>query len=311
MNISQLKSDAAQSLHRASFSPHRLALIHTGIALAASLILTILNYILTHQIGNTAGLAGIGTRTVLSTVQSVLSVLLMAALPFWELGFTRAAVLYARQEEVTFKVLPEGFRRLGPALRLTVIRILFVGMIGFFCLQFATVLYILSPLSDGLMTQMEALMEGGQLATADPAVLDALLPSLYPVYILAGVLLIALLIPVFYRFRLADMAIMDDAPGALAALRLSGHAMKGKAFSYFKLDLSFWWYYLLAAASSALAYGDVLLAWLKVPANETVSYFFFYVLSLVCQLLLAWRFAPTVQTTYATAYLQLRAMDNA
>lgn len=310
MNISQLKSTAADSLSRAAYCPRRLILLHTGAALGASVLLTVLNFILSRSLGAATGLAAIDKRTMLVTAQSVLSLLLTLALPFWELGFTRASLLLARQEAATPKTLLEGFRRFGPALRLMLLRGLFVGMLGFFCLQIASVLYVFSPFGQGLMTQMEQLLESDLLATSDPAALEALLPSLMPMYILAGVLLIGLLIPLFYRFRLADLAIMDDRTGALAALQLSAKAMKGKALPFFKLDLSFWWYYLLMALAAAVAYGDVALSWLNVPINADVSYFLFYGLSIFLQLFIAWRFTATVQTTYATAYLTLREMQN-
>lgn len=302
MNIPQLKSTTAG---RISGSARRLALLHSGVALGASFVLTVINFLLSKPLAQTGGLSGIGTRVILTSVQSIMALLLTVAMPFWDLGFVHGTVRLAKEEPAGAKDLLEGFRRLGPALRLMLLRALFVGALAFFCIQAVSTVYLFSPFSGGLMEQMEAILTEEMLASGDMSNLEALLPSLYPVYIISGMVLIALLIPLFYRFRLADTAIMDGAPGALAALRHSAKAMKGNAFSFFKLDLSFWWYYLLLALSVALAYGDVALEWLKVPVNETVAYFGFYALSIIGQLLLAWRCAATVHTTYAAAYLEL------
>ncbi len=308
MNIPQLKSATTGRISR---SARHLALLHSGIALGASALLTVMSFLLSKPLAQTGGLSGIGTRTMLTSIQSVLALVLTIAMPFWDMGFIHTTVRLAKGEPAGTKNLLEGFRRFFPVLRLMLLRMMFVGMLAFFCLQIVSTVYLLSPLSNGLMAQMEALLTEEMLSASDHAALEALLPSLYPVYIFAGVVLIALLIPLFYRFRLADMAIMDSAPGALAALRQSGKAMKGNALAFFKLDLSFWWYYLLFALAAAIAYGDVALAWLKVPIDETVAYFGFYALSIAAQLLLAWRCAATVHTTYAEAYLTLGAMHNA
>ena len=72
-NRQKLKRDAQRSLDGASYSPGKLMLIHTGVSASLALLLAVLNHVLELQIDDTAGLSGVGLRTVLQTAQSVLS----------------------------------------------------------------------------------------------------------------------------------------------------------------------------------------------------------------------------------------------
>ena len=114
----KLKQQTLQQLSEASYDPKRLALIHAGVALACSLVLTVINYLLSGGIAGTGGLDGIRTRTILMSAQSVLSLVLTVGMPFWEYGFVAAAMGYARKEQVGPRDLTRGFRQFGPLLRL-------------------------------------------------------------------------------------------------------------------------------------------------------------------------------------------------
>ena len=72
MDIRNLKSTAADRVSTASYPPRRLALIHTGAAVILSLLLTLVNYLLVGGMEDTGGLAGIGTRSILATAQTML-----------------------------------------------------------------------------------------------------------------------------------------------------------------------------------------------------------------------------------------------
>ena len=309
MNITELKRRSAQILNADRGNLSRLTLIHTGILLGVSAVVFLISYLLSRQIDSTGGLSGIGMRTTLSAAQTMLTLALAAATPFWDMGYYRTVLLTARNEVPTAETLPEGFRRFGPVLRLLILRLALVLGIGFACLQAASILFMMSPWSLRTLEAMENLMgqmDPAQLQAMDPAALTALLPTMIPIYVLFAALLCVVLIPMLYRLRLADFAIMDTAPGARAAFRESGARMRGNRFQFFKLDLSFWWYYGLQLLAASVAYGDLLTAWLDLPINQDVAYFGFYFLSLVCQLLLAWKFAPGVMTTYAAAYEELK-----
>ncbi len=298
MEIKQLKSRARQILP--ANAPH-LTLMHTAIALGASLLVTVISFLLSRQLNNTGGLAGIGSRSLLTTAQTVLTTGITLLLPFWNLGYTYTALGFSRGEPGNPADLAEGFRRFRPAFRMLLLRTLLTVGIVFACLQVASILFILSPLSNRTMEMMDQLLaQTDPTQLQDPAVMEALAMTMLPAYLLSGALFLAVGVPLLYRFRLTDFAIMDKATGGRDAFRVSLTAMKNRRLAFFRLDLSFWWYYLLQAAAAMVAYGDFLL-----PINGDVAFFLCCGASLAAQLLITWRFAPQIQTTYATAYREL------
>lgn len=305
MNITDLKRRSAQILSTDGGNLRRLTLIHTGITLGISAVVTVISFLLSRQIETTGGLSGIGTRTVLSFAQTLLTVLVSLLLPFWDIGYQRAALLTVRGMHPTGYDLPEGFRRFMPVMRLFLLRLALITAVCFACLQAASILFMMSPWSLRTLETMDQLlleMDPAQLQTMDLETAMKMLPTLIPVYVLWAVLMIPALFFVVYRLRLANFAIMDTAIGARAAFRESGKRLRGKLFAFLKLDLSFWWYLALQLAVSAVAYGDLLAQWLHLALNQDAAYFIFYFASLVLQLLVAWLFAPRVQTAYAVAY---------
>ena len=299
-----LKAAAEQALSKASYDPRLLAVIHTGVALGVSLVLTLISYFLTRQIDSTGGLAGMGTRSVLSTAQAMLSIGSAVIMPFWEIGFIAAAIRMARQQSATPDTLLSGFRRLGPVLRLNLLRALIIGLISFACLQVSSVIFIMTPLSIPIMEATEALMAQGA-PVIDEALIQSLIPHILPVYGIFGVLFCVIAIPVLYRFRMADFAIMDLEPaGALRALGASHKMMRYNRLSLFKIDLQFWWFYALQIFGVALCYGDEILpaVGIRLPFSGDTAFFLFLGIYLIFQLALAWFAQSRVQTTYACVY---------
>ena len=305
MNIPTLKQTALDRLSAAPGDPRRLALLHTGAAVALSLLATVVNYLLTQQMESTGGLSGIPLRSALSFAQSMLLLATTALMPFWEHGFYRTALQLSRGEPATPATLLTGFRRFGVVLRLLLLQTVLTVAITIACLQASTILYMLTPWSDLTMETAEQLLATG--GALDEAAINQMMQTLYPVYIILAVLLGALLIPMLYRFRLSNWAVMDDTPGALRAMKLSAYWMHRNRWQLCKLDLSFWWYYALLGVASVFAYGDLLLPRLGIALNADVAFFGSYLLSAAVQLIVAWRFAPQVQTTYALAYQAFRA----
>ena len=56
MDIQNIKQRTARCLSGATYSPRRLALLHTGIALAGSLVLMIVSYLLSRQMAGTVAI---------------------------------------------------------------------------------------------------------------------------------------------------------------------------------------------------------------------------------------------------------------
>ena len=73
-----------------------LALLHTGVTVGVAFAIMLLQYVLAEGIGNTGGLSGMATRSILETIQLVLQWANTILLPFWSLGFMYVALLSAR-----------------------------------------------------------------------------------------------------------------------------------------------------------------------------------------------------------------------
>lgn len=311
MALRTMRTAAAASLEKTNYDPKKLAAIHTGVALTVGLLMTVINFLIDGSISQTSGLSQLGNRAVLSTIQSVLSMAVMLALPFWEIGFLRAAMGMARSENVGLRDLTEGFRRMGPVARLYLLQFGLYLVVGFACMQVAGILFSFTPFLDSSLESMEAVLEQasttGQVALTE-ADIAALLPALIPMYVIMLILFAVVAIPLFYRFRMASFAIMDDAPGARAAMAASARMMRGNRLSLFKVDLQFWWFYGTQLLIAVVAYADVILPamGISLPVSADVMFFLTCVVHVVLQLLLAWQYSAHVQTTYAHCYDTLK-----
>lgn len=308
LHVPRLKQDTANALSQAVYDPRRLALLHSGIALGASLILTIVSFVLSRQVGNTGGLAGIGTRTVLQSAQTVLQLVLTMAMPFWEVGFLFCAMSMARGRQTAPADFTQGFRRFGAFLRLFLLQVGVYLLIGMLVIQVASVIFMVTPFAEPMLQLIHTLSQDAaflQTGMPSEALMEQMMQAAVPAYIILGIVFLVAAIPVFYRLRLSRYILLEeDHPGALAALVRSNRYMKGNCVAFFKLDLSFWWYYLLQGLCGAIAYADVLLPALGIglPFDGDVAFFLFYGVYVATNLVLAWRVRSSVETTYAMAY---------
>ena len=309
MDIKALKSGADLSLSVAGYNPKKLALIHTGAALLFSLVLTVLQFVLNRGIASTGGLSGIGLRTILSTAQMVLSTAALFLLPFWEIGFSRASLLMASGGTATPTTLLEGFRRIMPIMRLFLLQFALYMGLTLISSNIASMVFMLTPFSAGLNEAIAPLATDPEMleqALVSNEFMMQLLPHLIPMYVILAIILAVLAIPLFYRFRMAQFAIMDEPQiGALAAMKISAVAMRNNRMNLFRLDLHFWWFYAAQILIALIGWLDQLLpmAGIALPINPDVSFFLFYALHIALSLLLAWQYTARVQTTYAHFYL--------
>lgn len=313
LNSQSLKETAASRLSRACCNPRLLTLIHTGVSLAAALLVAAVSFILEQKIGTTGGLSGIGLRSALTTAQSFLQLLLTVLTPFWEIGIVFAAIGLARQRAVRPESLTAGFRRFGPVLRLKLLLLFLCSLLAMPCMYVSAMIFSMTPLSADFQAMMLPILEqaaaAGQISQLDPAATEGMLEAIQPMIPIFIVVFLGVLLPLMYRLRLAEYIIMDDAScRALPALIASWQMTRGQAMALLRLDLSFWWFYLLQALTLALAYGDRLLSLLGVslPISDGGVYFLFYGLYALAELALYWRFGSFLYTTYALAYDTLR-----
>ncbi len=118
MDIRQLKDLAREKVAGSRFDAKKLALLFTGAAVALSLAITLISFLLSRQMESAVGIGGIDTRTVLSAAQLLVFIGGAVATPFWNLGYTRAALDTVRDGSAQPRTLLEGFRLFFPAVRL-------------------------------------------------------------------------------------------------------------------------------------------------------------------------------------------------
>lgn len=246
-NIPTLKADAALALQKGR-EPRKVILAFAGIMTLVAAGLTVLSFWLGQQISNTGGLSNLGTRTMLSTAQMVLPLVQMVVLMSLELGYQHAMLRISRRQYADETDLKVGFRKFFPLLRLTLLQAVLYFAIGFLTYQVAMLFYMFSPWAGQLTDLILPLMEGG-MADSAAVMSDAFLaqaaPLVIPMFLVWGALFLAGMIPVSYRLRFAQYALLDDSRGrALAAMNASVRMTRGNCKKIFKLDLSFWWYYL-------------------------------------------------------------------
>lgn len=310
----ELKSQSRQCLANASYSPKKLILIHTGAALLLSFLLTVADYLLEQQIGSTGGLSGIGSRSVLTTMQTILLLAQTVLLPFWQMGYVFVSLKLSREETTSPWDLCEGFRCFGPVLRLNLLKIVVFVAIAFVSFNIANTVFFLTPFAAPIMETLGPILYDPS-AMNDPVALQNALSlvteeMIAPLIIIMAIVYLAISLPVFYRFRMASYFLLDnDQPRALASIINSWKMMRHQCINMLKLDVSFWWFYSLEILIGLVCYGDVILQWLGVPLpfSADAGYFLFLGLYLISQLALyLWR-KNEVEVTYTCAYNFLKS----
>ena len=305
----QLREDAGRQLSKAR-EPQKIVLIYTAILIGTSAVSTIAQYLLGSGISQTGGLRNLGLRSMLSTVSNILPIAQYIILLCLGLGFAAAALRIARGQFASPKTLKAGFERFWPLAKCTLLQSLILLAVGFGSFYLAMAIYMFSPFSEGFFTIITPLLADESILSTGIPVLDeatslALMDQMWPMFIIFGILFLALAIPVTYRYRLVNYLIIDrPGIGAFAALRESSALMKGNKRRFFRLDLGFWWYYVLLSLASVVCYGDLVLAMLGIslPMSSTVSYFLFYALFLAADFGIYWFNLNRVEVTYALAY---------
>lgn len=299
-----LKAHAATALQNTSYNPHRLLLIHTGVTTVFSLALYLLTFWLDHQISQTSGISGIGTRAIWETAQTILSLANLLLLPFWDLGLLFSALCMARGQEFGVSSLLEGFRRILPLAVSKLLQGLLLAGGMILGMYLGILAFSLTPLAAPLYEAMAPYMEMETVdymaLYADKAITDNMIPCLP--FALAGSAIFAL--PMFYKLRMMDYLVLDRRTGGLRALFGSFAMMRKNRWKLAKVDLSFWWFYLLEGLVLTVGYGDWILSLLNVDLGmeAEVAGILFYAGALLLQLgLYAWK-KPLVATTYAQFY---------
>ncbi len=283
-DIRELKNTAFRRLAEAR-DGKKILLTYSLISVLSALLVTVITYGLNLQVNQLGGLGNMGTRSLLSTISSVLPMVLNLALMCLELGFLAAMIRIGRGMYTSVQTLRAGMPRFWAMIRanLLIYSMIFALSMGAFYL--ATVIFALLPASNALVDLMMPLV-----TAADPAAavlesgMDAQLTNaMVPLMVIFGIVALIMVLPMTYQYRMANYVLMHDPrAGALRALRESKMMMRGNRLELFKIDLSLWWYYGVGFLASAVCYGDWILEqfgiYLQIP--DWAGYFLFYLLFL-------------------------------
>lgn len=307
LNGKKIIAQARERLKGVNTRP--LALLHTGVTVGAAFVIMLLQYLLAEGIGNTGGLSGMGMRSVLETAQLVLQWANTLLLPFWSLGFFYVALLWAREAQADKRDLLAGFHRVGPYLGLMLNRAILTILVLVVSINISSVIYMMTPAADRILELAESFGNTDQmydyLYSLDMEQIMVLLRSMIPMMVIGCVLASVLLIPLLYRFRMAEYVILDQKGiRGIGAMILSAALLRRRRWQLFKLDLRFWWYYGLKILCAVLMdFGPLL------PIEGDFAYIVTYALYLVALFGVEVCFRPRVETAYACAYEQLKEMN--
>ena len=302
-----LKDQARTILSQTAPDYRKTVLFHEGITMAALLVVQLLSMLLNSFAGDTGGLDGIGTRSLLGTVISVLSTGTSILMPFWAMGIVFTSIRVSRREPVENGMLAEGFRRFGLVLRyylLLVVVYIAIIMAGSYIV---TILASFLPTPESMQISIDSLTPeqlNDPYALLASFPLEDLLALLIPILLITLVVIGALSVYVGLRLYALQYLVMDhDCPGVVAAAGVSNRITKGNLWKLLKLNLSFWWYYLLQFAASGIVYGGYLFT--DLPVSQDVADLLFYLLYIGVTLAISWWAGAYVHVTHACAYNQL------
>ena len=308
----KLKNAALEALHQSVYPPYRLMLLYAGISAGLLLLFSSIDFFLQLQIEQTSGLGGIGLRSVLSTISTILTQGVNLAMPFFAIGYLSVSLQMARRQSFSGSTLLDGFRNIGPVFRLMLLKYLLFFLPAMVCFYPAMMIFLMTPFSSNLTQVITPLLSETadlQALLESEAVLAAVEESVLPAILIFLGLYLLVCIPIFYRLRLADLALMEDPKaGAMAAIRKSFALTRRNCSRLLKMDLSYWWYYLLTVIITVIAYGDMLAPYfgISLPMDAQTAFFAFYIVYLLAQFALRMWAMNRVQVSYVLLYDDLK-----
>ena len=314
-NTREIKEAACRRLADAE-QAKRIAAIYAGITLGLSALVALAGFVLDLQVSQTTGLSGMGRRTILSSIQSVLPYVSALVTMCVELGYQASMLRVARGQYVSPQTLRLGFDRFWLLLRCVLLEGLLLFGVIFGGVYLASILFMFTPWSRQVTELIAPMIENVTLLNPeiamDEALYGQLMQAMLPAVVICMIVAAVLAIPVLFRLRMVRYVIIDKPGiGAMAALRESRKMMKGKCLKLFKLDVRLWWYYAGSLGASLLCYGDVLLgmAGVTFPWSGTVSYYLFFALYLAAQFAVYYFLRNPAEVSYVIAYDSIRPKE--
>ena len=281
LNIRELKARAAALTAEHRSAARLLVLWYCGVTAVLTLGSNGLNLYLDSQIVSTGGLSGIGLRSILQTIQEILTLVNQFFGPFWSAGFLLAMMGMVRGYAPHPRTLVEGFRRFFTVLGHMAFRFLLMVVTAITAVNLSAALFSLTPLGQRFSQEMTQVMSDPNFILPSGAVNMELIPQ--ELMLEAGLPLTGLVMALFgllylyicYPFRLSMYLMLRQPMGAIRAHFESLRLMRGHKWSMLKLDLSWWYYYLLTVLIGVVGYLDLImgLLGLPLPMDETVMFF--------------------------------------
>lgn len=307
LNPRDLRKKAETALRRGR-EPKKLIYTYAGITLAISLGVYLANLLLNQQISGIGGLSNLGTRAIFETIQQLLPVLAVFFSLCLDFGFLGGLLRISRGQYADHTDLKAGFQKFWPLFRLVLLESLLYFAVVFLAMQLASILFLLTPWAEPLITVLLPIYESGTMMPDEAMVMDAIVPMI-PLLIFTGVVIIIMLLPVMFRLRMAFFCLLDDPKGrAMAAMRESNRMMRRRFVQMLKIDLNLWLYYAATAVIYLVLYADLILVLLEIPApmDATVFALVLFLISSAIQFAVQVFLRPTAEITYLKVYDSLR-----
>ncbi len=307
-NTKRIQKVAAHRMEN-TVGEKKIAAIYAGASIGVNLLVALVGYVLGLQIDQSGGLSKMGLRSVLSALQTMIPIVQTLVMMCLEMGYVAAMLRISRSQYTSPYTLRLGFDRFWVLLRQQAILSMFYVGIAMAAVYLSSMIYALTPLSRPAMEMLAPLLSETSVLNSeivvDEALYAQLVSTMWPAFVIMGLMVVALYIPVSFRFRMAGYVLIDKpGMGAMETLRQSRAMMRGNYWNLFKLDLQLWWYYAASFLITLVCYGDQILPMLGVelPFSPDVSYFLFYGLYWVLQFVLIYFLRGRVEVCYALAY---------
>ena len=295
-----LKKKASNRLQSGN-DPKKVVLVYAGIVALSSLVVTVVQDLLDSQISQTGGIQNIGTRSMLTTADTVLTIAQLLLVMCLTLGYTGSMLRIARGQYASPNSLKAGGERIWVLLRTRLLQMLIMTAASFALCFLVVNVCLLTPLSNRVIAVMGTVSAEELLSNG--LALIALYSAMLPIILIYLVALVPLLWYFSCTYRMVDYLLIDRPQlGAFGVLRESRRMMQGNMKMMLRVDLSFWWYYLLQALVSVLVYLNMVLAPFAIGLPPEVLYWGTVVLYLAADFALRYFFSNKVAVTYALFY---------
>lgn len=295
-----LKKKASNRLQSGN-DPKKVVLVYAGIVALSSLVVTVVQDLLDSQISQTGGIQNIGTRSMLTTADTVLTIAQLLLVMCLTLGYTGSMLRIARGQYASPNSLKAGGERIWVLLRTRLLQMLIMTAAAFALCFLVVNVCLLTPLSNRVIAVMGTVSAEELLSNG--LALMGLYSAMLPIILIYLVALVPLLWYFSCTYRMVDYLLIDRPQlGAFGVLRESRRMMQGNMKMMLRVDLSFWWYYLLQALVSMLVYLNMVLAPFAIGLPPEVLYWGTVVLYLAADFALRYFFSNKVAVTYALFY---------